>query len=110
MPPILSTSPVFLFSQTQALKHGPFLFLCIIPLVTVTKIILYVMVIRIARCRRLAIHRSLHASLGINSERAGICRRETSGTAIAGEVAPMKQLDELVLAMAGDAARIAYQA
>ena len=66
-----------------------------------------VLIILIVGVRWLGVDAALGVRLGVDTESAWLIRRETGGSAVAGEVTLLKDLDELVFAMALDRTRIA---
>ena len=108
MPPVLSATTVLQGTQSQALEHGPLLLFGIIFVATPAKSALVILIVSILLSWLLVRDASLAARWWILAETAGCPRTaQPRSAAIAFKVSLGEELDQVMLAMATDAAAVA---
>lgn len=108
MVPILATAACFLSSEAQTLEHGAFLLERIIITVAAAEPVAKVLAVSVIRLGLLAMDPAAGVRFVIGAEIARARGGYPRGSAVAGEVALLEDLDQGVLAVALDGARIAH--
>lgn len=107
MVPVLTTTAGLCRSQPKALEHGPFLLEGVIVAFAAAEAVLEVLVVLVVRIGLLGVHTTLEVRFGIGAQDAGARGGDAVGSTVACEVALLEDLDEGVLAVALDGARVA---
>lgn len=100
MEPVLAAATGLSGTQSKALEHGALLLEGIVIALAAAKPVLEVLVVLVVGIGFFGVHAALQIGFGVGSQRAWTCRRHSLRTAVACEVALLKDLDESMLAVA----------
>src|ERR1700744_800887 len=102
MIPVFTTATVCDRAKTQTLEHGAVLLLWVVLVAAGAETIPEILIVLVVIVRGFVYHASFLTCLLIDAKSTGRIGRETRGAAVTDKVAFVKQLNQCVLAVAGD--------
>lgn len=105
--PILATAPGLCRPESQALEHGSLFSLWVVLFSACAEVVLEVVVVLVLGRKLLRVN-STGAGYRVGAQHAWGCGRQSFRAAVADEITSAEELDQVVLAVARDGARIAY--
>ena len=106
MVPVLTAAAGLVGADPQALEHGSLLLLGHVVDGAGAEPVAEVLVVLVVRVGRLGVDAALGVGRGVEAQGAWLVGGEARGAAVAGKVALLEDLDELVLAVALDGAGV----